>query len=111
MEREYRATRSTLPEDHDPFEERIERDPLRLFDHWALFDNIFPYDAIADAHHILVARRKFADPLEMSPEERRELDLIKQEVREDYDAFIENFPRIQSVPGRLHFHLVVWKRR
>ena len=67
MEREYRATRSTLPEDHDPFEERIERDPLRLFDHWALFDNIFPYDAIADAHHILVARRKFADPLEVSP--------------------------------------------
>lgn len=107
----YRADRANKPADFDPFEERIHAEkPLRSFEHWRLYENIYPYDAVADVHHILIAVRKFARPKDMSPAERAELEDIKEELAPDYDTFLENFPRFQSVHSHLHFHLVVWKR-
>ncbi len=106
----YLAARAAEQPDYDPFDQRLrEEKPFRRFRHWCLYQNLYPYDAVADTHHLLVAVRKFSRSSEMTSEEREELEQIKAELAPDYDCLIENFPRFQSVPVRLHFHLIVWK--
>ncbi len=97
--------------EYDPFAERLRQAPLRGFEYWSIVENLFPYDAVMDVHHLLVPHRKFARTHAMTAAEREELEAIKREIGADYHAMIENFPNIQSVPTRLHFHLVVWKAR
>lgn len=82
MDARYRAIREKLPQDDDPFEERAKEDPIKTWQHWLLFENIYPYDAVADVHHLLVSARKFSSPSEMLPQERDELDAIKLELRD-----------------------------
>lgn len=92
----------------EQFADRYER-LIREFDHWLLIENLFPYDRIAEVHHLLVPKRVFPFGEPLSVEEVGELADIKEELGSNYDALAENFPRNRSVPGHFHLHLLVYK--
>lgn len=89
----------------DPFFDWRER-LVREYEHWAIIQNIFPYDLIAEVAHLLIPKRIFAHYEEMTDTEEKELFRIKQEVTPQYDSILENFAHNRSVPSHFHFHLL-----
>jgi len=82
-------------------------EPLREFEHWKIIPNDYPYDRVADVHHMLVSLRHVPEG-ELSAEEMRELREIKLEAHlsDDYDCIIEAAEGRQSIPAHFHLHLV-----
>lgn len=80
------------------------------FVHWRIIENSYPYDAIATVHHMLVPRRVFQHPKEMTVEEMLEFSMLENFTLVDtYDFISRNFPANQSAPQRLHYHLLALK--
>ena len=84
-------------------------EPLQQFVHWKILKNAFPYDKILQVHHMLVSMRHVTEE-ELNEEEKQELQTIKQGYLNDHYQFILEPTRGgKSIPGHLHFHLVVVK--
>jgi diadenosine tetraphosphate (Ap4A) HIT family hydrolase len=77
------------------------------YQYWRIIDNKFPYDTIAKVHHMLVPKRQFAKRSDMTKKERLELDTIIDFYIEDYDMYLQNTEKAQSVPSWYHLHLLV----
>ena len=87
------------------------KDALKVFAHWRIVDNSFPYDQIAKVHEMLVPNRHCTEP-ELTEEELGELRQIKAEfVNSNYDWILEATTKNKSVPGHFHLHLLVGKER
>jgi diadenosine tetraphosphate (Ap4A) HIT family hydrolase len=85
------------------------QEPIKEFAHWTVQVNAFPYDLVADTHHMLVSKRHIAEE-ELTEEEWIEFSRIKHTfVAENYDILLEGTPRQKSIPGHFHIHLVVLK--
>jgi diadenosine tetraphosphate (Ap4A) HIT family hydrolase len=83
---------------------------IRDFNYWRIIENKFPYDTIAETHHLLVPKRQVKSWLDMNIEELDELDiLITHTLPQAYDMILLNFPKAQSVKDWLHFQLIVVK--
>ncbi len=81
--------------------------PIKEFAHWMVQENAFPYDLVADTHHMLLPKRHVVEG-ELSEEEWIEYSRIKHTfVAENYDMIMEGTPRQKSVPEHFHVHLVV----
>lgn len=79
------------------------------FKYWFIVKNNFPYDSIAETHHMIVSKRKFALDWDLvNKEEMDELSRLKKTgyIFKNYDVFLENLPTGQTVPGRFHIHLI-----
>jgi len=77
---------------------------------WGICPNGYPYDAIAEKHNLLFSLKGYPNLLDLSAGEAYELFNILQNLdREEHDAVIWNLPHAQTVPQRLHFHLMKWK--
>jgi diadenosine tetraphosphate (Ap4A) HIT family hydrolase len=88
------------------------QDKKKMFTHWKIFKNIFPYDRIAEEHDLLVPKRHFRSEAEMTPEEREELVHIKTHLlpkKKTYDVIWENFSHLRSV-AHYHIHLLCIKK-
>ncbi len=83
--------------------------PLMEWQYWELHENEFPYDAIAVKHHLLVPKRSMPSRQLLQEEEVEEMEVILAKLSPDYDAWLVNFPRHQSVPGHFHIHLLEYK--
>ncbi len=71
--------------------------------------NDFPYDLIAQTHHMLVSNRHVTEP-ELSGEELDEFKKIKESViHKEYDYLIEATHNKKSIPGHFHIHLIIAK--
>lgn len=83
------------------------------FEHWLIVENQYPYDAIADVHHLLIPRRHVKRFEELNHQEMREHDIImlRFEANGAYDCRMNNFPIGQSHPTHYHTHLLRWHRR
>lgn len=80
---------------------------LREFKYWRVIANDFPYDAVATTHDLLVPKRKFAEIVEATKEEKEELDnLIKEYLCETYDMYLVNFNKGRTVQDHYHIHLL-----
>lgn len=102
---------------HNPFfmEEALKK-PIGTS--WGVCPNAYPYDAIAEKHDLLFSMKAIGFG-QMPPPARTisELTLRAQhelmgaltDLQDEYDAILWNFPHAQSVPNRLHFHLLKWK--
>ena len=77
--------------------------------HWYIARNEYPYDMIAEIHHLLIPFRVFSDAEKMTLEELGELNEIKQKIGHDYDCIIENTRRRRSVAAHYHLHLIKYK--
>jgi hypothetical protein len=73
--------------------------------HWKIVPNDFPYDLIAQVHHMIVPRRHVTEEF-LSPEEREELVSIKKTLLHTYDYIIEASAGGKSIPEHFHLHLI-----
>lgn len=81
---------------------------LEEWTYWMLVENEYPYDLIASKHHLLVPYRPVKSRDELLYMEESELRNILRAVTPNYDAYLENFPRHQSVQSHFHIHLLVF---
>lgn len=85
--------------------------PLRVSDHWKIVKNTFPYDEIADKHHMLVPDRHIASWDDLEVEEIEDLWAFVQNLNKDiYDSIGWNFSSAQSMKDHLHLHLLRYKK-
>jgi hypothetical protein len=83
---------------------------IKDYQYWRIIENKFPYDTIAETHHMLVPRRQIRSFWRMYPWEMINLVyLIFWKLHPEYDHAQYNFPKAQSVKDWLHFHLIVVK--
>jgi hypothetical protein len=83
---------------------------LETFSHWKIVENRYPYDAVAQVHHMLVTHRHISSDTELTAEEYTEyLSLKKATLNEAYTFVLEALPRNKSIPGHHHLHLIVPK--
>jgi len=85
---------------------------VRSFTHWYIIENNFPYDRVADVHHMLVPYRVFGALGAATAEELEEYEKILDTLEHEqfYDSLQLNFTKDRSVCAHYHVHLIVWKR-
>lgn len=84
-------------------------EPIKKFEHWLLVHNAFPYDLIAETHHMLIPKRHITYK-ELTEEEKEELELLKAtHLEENYETIAENTNRRKTIPQHFHLHLIVFK--
>ena len=85
------------------------RQALKEFTYWKIIVNKYPYDLIAETHHMIAPFRHVTEA-ELSNDETQELKEIKATYIETrYDYIIEATTRNKSIPGHFHQHLLVGK--
>ncbi|MEX0930175.1 MAG: hypothetical protein WDZ79_00700 [Candidatus Paceibacterota bacterium] len=77
----------------------------RELEHWRIVRNDFPYDYVAERHSMLVPKRHVAQYAELTDPEKDEFEGLQPGV-EDFDILLKQFPRNQTVPDHLHYHLL-----
>lgn len=83
---------------------------IESYIHWIKIENIYPYDAIAIQHDMLITKRHIGYDRELSDEERAELSNLKEStLNETYAMIMEALPKNRSIPGHYHLHLIVPK--
>ncbi len=86
-----------------------ERETIEEFKYWRIVENLFPYDAIARVHHMILPKRHASDD-ELSSEEKEEFDSIKESyIQQTYEFLIEPMRHRRSIPAHSHLHLIVAK--
>ena len=85
---------------------------VKEFNHWAIIENKYPYDAIAKVSHILLTKREVPFKWDLlSKEELDEFNEIKSKYLPDnYDLIWENLPSGQTVPVHFHLNVLVLRR-
>lgn len=82
---------------------------IKEFGEWRIVENRFPYDLIADTHHMILPRRH-ATWEELTESELKEYEEIKDTyMQETYEFFIEPVNRQRSIPDHWHLHLITAK--
>lgn len=86
-----------------------EKESIQDFTYWKVTENSFPYDKIAQTHHMLLPLRHVCED-DLLPEEAEELKVIKKSfVDTNYDWMIEATHKNKSIPDHFHIHLIVGK--
>lgn len=81
---------------------------LKEWRYWALIDNAFPYNIAFQTHHMLIPKREVA-VADLTLEEKEELESVLDELSNQYDCQLINFPKKQSILNHYHIHLLVYK--
>ena len=83
---------------------------LEEFEHWVIIENRFPYDNIARINHLLVSKEPISSIIVADQVVKNEYDFIMSQLAssDDYDAYIENFPKATTVKTHHHLHLIAW---
>lgn len=86
-----------------------ERESIKEFKFWRVIENQFPYDRIAEIHHMIIPKRHASDP-DLSKEEKDEFEDIKKGYIDDtYEYLIESCHKNKTIPGHAHIHLITVK--
>jgi len=81
---------------------------IREWEHWRIIENLFPYDAAFKVHHLLLPKRRVSE-IELNEEEKKELEVILQELTDVYSFWMVNFKAKQSIKNHFHIHLLTYK--
>lgn len=81
---------------------------LKEWKHWAVIDNAFPYTITFKTNHMLIPKREVAKQ-DLNKAELAELDKVLEELSEQYDCHLTNFPAKQSRKNHYHIHLLTYK--
>jgi diadenosine tetraphosphate (Ap4A) HIT family hydrolase len=84
---------------------------LAEFTYWRLVENDFPYDRVAEVHHMIIPMRHTSGE-DLSGEEESELShLLKTDLNtRGYNYFMQSLPSNMSIPAHLHYHLIKAKQ-
>lgn len=93
---------------NQPNRDLTKEKPLKEWAHWYLLPNLFPYSAVFNTHHLLLPKRVVMRS-HLNDVERRELDMILDELDSAYDVVMMNFQTKQSIRHHFHIHLLVYK--
>lgn len=86
-----------------------EKTPLKTFTYWKVIENSFPYDLIAQTHHMLVPIRHTIEK-NLTQQERQELSVLKETfLNDNYDCMLEPTQKLKTIPTHFHIHLIVAK--
>ncbi|MDB5204140.1 MAG: hypothetical protein JWP09_168 [Candidatus Taylorbacteria bacterium] len=79
------------------------------FDNFRIIENNFPYDEVAEIHHMIYPKRHMIGT-EMTHQERDELEELKTIYckERNYQYILEGITKI-SIPAHVHFHLLTLK--
>lgn len=84
-------------------------EPIKSFGRWRIIDNDFPYDRIADTHHMIISNRHITED-DITDEEWEEFKKLKKGYIDDnYNFIFENTIKTKTIPNHLHFQLMVVK--
>lgn len=80
---------------------------LKVFEHWRLVDNNFPYRVSFKTHHMLLPKRAgVAERSELNDAEKAEFEqILKNFVYPEYDLWFENCPKRRSMNHIYHIHV------
>ena len=81
---------------------------IKDWKYWKLIDNSFPYTVAFQLHHMLVPKRPVTAE-ELTNSEKAEMASILEELSDEYDCHLVNFPKKQSNRGHYHIHLLQYK--
>ncbi len=82
---------------------------LEKFKYWRIVKAAFPYDRVAAVHHMVVTKRCVTEP-ELTEEEVKEFKSLKLGyINENYEFILEAVNKMKTIPGHIHYHLVVVK--
>ncbi len=82
---------------------------LQEFEHWRLVANEYPYDRIAEIHHMLIPKAH-VDQVGVSSLAWQEYAALKETfISENYGYILETTHKNKSVPRHFHVHLIVVK--
>ena len=81
---------------------------VKEYKYWTIVVDTFPYDKVADTHHLLIPKRVVRSRKDLNEEERIELQyLFEEELPKIYDCSLEKLSdRRRCVKGHLHIHLL-----
>ena len=83
------------------------KEPIRVFTHWNIVVNDFPYDGVAKKHDMILPKRHI-DEKGLSDQEKQELFDVKGVYLDDhYDYIIESTNHTKSILEHFHLHLIV----
>jgi hypothetical protein len=86
-----------------------DKEAVTEFKYWKIVENIFPYDLLAETHHMLMPIRHIPEK-ELTNTEKEEWMKIKEELVESkYDYIIENTFKNKSIPAHFHQQLIISK--
>lgn len=84
---------------------------VKEFTHFFIVANEYPYDAVAEVHHLLAPKRHIDDQDDLDVDELHEYgETVVPYLEENYDFIGQNTPHNQTVPQHLHLHLLTWRR-
>jgi hypothetical protein len=82
---------------------------LKEFQYWKIINNEFPYDRIAQVHHMIIPLRHVEEQ-HLNDEEVDEYLRIKNEyLFAEYECIIEASGTMKSIPEHHHLHLIITK--
>lgn len=82
-----------------------DKESIIPFQHWKIILNDFPYDRVANIHHMLVPLRHCTED-ELTEEEWDEYRSIKKNNLDLYEFLLEATEHIKSIPQHFHVHLL-----
>lgn len=77
---------------------------LKEYTYWWIIPNDFPYDTVAEVHHLLCPKSETP-----GAHTKQELHIILESIKYEYDCHLTNFSHAQSHPRHQHIHLIRWK--
>lgn len=84
--------------------------PVRPFHFWLLVENEYPYDKIAEKHHLLVPRENVSDYHQLSWGAKQELTDVRRWANGmRYDVLMENMSHRRTIKQQFHMHLIKYK--
>ena len=78
---------------------------VKEFGDWKIVENEYPYDKIAETHHMLTLKRHLGTPLTQQVKYELE-NTIRPYLHQHYDMIFENTIRTKSIPGHHHIHMI-----
>ncbi|MBI2623789.1 MAG: hypothetical protein HYW65_04475 [Candidatus Liptonbacteria bacterium] len=83
--------------------------PLQSFRFWKIAENSFPYDKIAEAHHMIISFRHVTES-GLNAKELKEIGELKTGyINKNYDFVMEPTQKNKTIPEHFHLHLIVAK--
>lgn len=79
--------------------------PIKSFKYWKIIPNEFPYDLIAETHHMIIPLRH-VDEAGLTAEELSEYKEIKAKKLHEYAYIVETMNDKKSIPEHFHLHLI-----
>lgn len=79
---------------------------IKDFSNWRIIPNRYPYDLIAEKHHMLVSKRHVSET-ELTDEEMREFREIKDKFIDEYEFILEPTKNRKTIPYHFHIHLLI----